>query len=54
MLALLLVTISLMVQGLTEYNFDDSAVIRMYWFIVGLAYVASDRFSAEAIKTVRS
>jgi Lipid A core - O-antigen ligase and related enzymes len=42
MLALLLVTISLIVQGLTEYNFDDSAVIRLYWFITGLVYAAKN------------
>lgn len=40
MLALLLITVSLNVQGLTEYNFDDSAVIRLYWFITGLLYIA--------------
>jgi len=36
-----LVTISLLVQGCTEYNFGDSAVIRMYWFILGLSYAGS-------------
>lgn len=51
MLALLLVTISLNVQGLTEYNFDDSAVIRMYWFITGLVYVADTLdFNVATIK----
>ena len=34
-----LVTISLLIQGLTEYNFGNSAVSRMYWFILGLSYV---------------
>ena len=37
-----IVTISLLVQGLTEYNFGNSAVIRMYWFILGLMYAASN------------
>jgi len=39
-LSLLLVTISFLVQGLTEYNFGHLPVIRMYWFIAGLTYVA--------------
>lgn len=34
-----LVTISFLIQGLTEYNFGNSAVSRMYWFILGLSYV---------------
>lgn len=38
MLAVFLITISLLQQGLTEYNFDDSAVIRLYWFIMGIAF----------------
>lgn len=38
-LVAVLVTISLLTQGLTEYNFGNSAVSRMYWFILGLAYV---------------
>ncbi|HEX2954931.1 MAG TPA: O-antigen ligase [Bacillota bacterium] len=37
-LAAFLATIALLLQGLTEYNFGDSAVIRMYWFILGLYY----------------
>lgn len=41
-LGVLLATISLLVQGLTEFNYGDSAVIRMFWFILGLA-VASSR-----------
>ncbi len=36
-LAVLLATVALLVQGLTEFNFGDSAVIRMYWFLLGLA-----------------
>lgn len=37
-LAAFVITISILTQGLTEFNFGDSAVIRMYWFILGLAY----------------
>jgi len=37
-LATFMVTLSLLIQGLTEFNFGNSAVIRMYWFILGLAY----------------
>lgn len=33
-------TFSILIQGLTEFNFGNSAVIRMYWFILGLAYVS--------------
>jgi len=39
-LSAFLVTVSLLTQGLTEFNFGNSAVIRMYWFILGLAYVS--------------
>lgn len=37
-MAVFLVTISLLLQGLTEYNVGNSAVIRMYWFLIGLGY----------------
>lgn len=36
-LGVFLATISLLLQGLTEFNFGDSAVIRMFWFLLGLA-----------------
>lgn len=39
-LVTLLFTISLMLQGFTECNFVDSAVIRMYWFLLGLMQAA--------------
>ncbi|MBP2654170.1 MAG: polymerase [Firmicutes bacterium] len=45
-MAAFLVTVSLLVQGMTEYNYGDSAVIRMYWFIIGLAY-AGKAISSE-------
>lgn len=37
-------TLTLLIQGLTEFNFGDSAVIRMYWFIVGLAYAEQFKY----------
>lgn len=37
--AVFLVTISLLVQGLTEFNFGNSGVIKMYWFILGLLLI---------------
>lgn len=33
-------TVSLLVQGFTQTNFVDSAVIRMYWFLLGLMQAA--------------
>jgi len=33
-----LITASLMLQGFTQYTFGDSAVIRMYWFVLGIMY----------------
>lgn len=36
-LAIFLVTISLLLQGFTEYNAGNSAVTRMYWFLLGLS-----------------
>lgn len=43
-----LVTLSLLIQGLTEFNFGNSAVSRMYWFILGLSYVGS-RLNSNAV-----
>lgn len=39
-LAVFLATLTLLLQGLTEFNYGDSAVIRMYWFLLGLAAIA--------------
>lgn len=39
-LAAFLFTLSLMIQGFTQCNFIDSAVIRMYWFLLGLMQAA--------------
>jgi O-antigen ligase len=36
-LGVFLTTVALLVQGLTEFNFGDSAVIRLYWFLLGIA-----------------
>lgn len=38
-LGVFLATVALLIQGFTEFNFGDSAVIRMYWFILGLAAI---------------
>jgi len=38
-LAVFLATIAFLIQGLTEFNFGDSTVIRMYWFLLGLAAI---------------
>lgn len=48
-LGVFLATIALLIQGLTEYNFGDSAVIRMFWFLLGLA-VANSRIGMGARK----
>ncbi|EGO62907.1 O-antigen ligase family protein [Acetonema longum] len=39
-LVIILVTITLFTQGLTEYNYGNSAVMRLYWMITGLAFVS--------------
>lgn len=39
--AVMLVTVSLLIQGVTEYNFGNSAVMRLYWFILGLSLYES-------------
>lgn len=30
-------TMGLLLQGLTEFNFGNAAVIRLYWLLVGVA-----------------
>ena len=30
-------TIGLLIQGLTEFNFGNSAVMKLYWFFMGLS-----------------
>ncbi|CUH94496.1 hypothetical protein P22_0562 [Propionispora sp. 2/2-37] len=39
-IGIFLVTVSLLLQGLTEYNAGNSAVTRMYWFLIGLSFSA--------------
>lgn len=39
-LGIALATLSLLLHGLTEYNFDDPQVMRLYWFLLGLSYVS--------------
>ena len=34
---LFFVTIGLLLQGLTEFNFGNAAVIRLYWLLAGVA-----------------
>lgn len=38
------VTVGLLMQGLTEFNFGNSAVTRLYWFIVGLMLVSGSMY----------
>lgn len=40
-LAIFLITICLLLQGLTEYNMRNPSVMRMYWFILGLSHSLS-------------
>lgn len=47
----LLFTCSLLIQGFTQANFVDSAVIRMYWFLLGLMQAA---YLIEESKHVQS
>ncbi|MCE5210287.1 MAG: O-antigen ligase family protein, partial [Deltaproteobacteria bacterium] len=47
-LAGLLVTVSFLIQGLTEYNYVHSALVRLYWFIFGICMVASCLHSDSA------
>lgn len=42
-LVTILVTVSLFTQGLTEYNYGNSAVMRLYWMITGLAFASLRR-----------
>ncbi|CVK19944.1 O-antigen ligase family protein [Sporomusa sphaeroides] len=39
------VTVGLLMQGLTEFNFGNSAVTRLYWFIVGLMLVSGSIYN---------
>ena len=43
-------TITLLIQGLTEFNFGDSAVIRMYWFILGIAQAEAYSLNPGTVK----
>lgn len=40
-LGIALASLSFILHGLTEYNFDDPQVMRLYWFLLGLSYVSS-------------
>jgi len=39
-LAMLLVTVGILGEGLTDHNFGQASIARLYWFILGLAYSA--------------
>lgn len=43
-------TISLLLQGLTEYNFGNSAVVKVYWFILGCLLVLTCKKNDESDK----
>ena len=40
-------TVCLLLQGFTEYNVGNSAVIKMYWFVLGLLVVLSEFYKKE-------
>ena len=40
-------TVCLLLQGFTEYNVGNSAVIKMYWLILGLLVVLSEFYKKE-------
>jgi len=37
-----LVTVSFLVQGLTEYNYVHAPLVRLYWFVFGVSMTASN------------
>lgn len=47
-LAGLLVTVSFLIQGMTEYNYAHAALVRLFWFILGICMAAS-RLSFENV-----
>jgi O-antigen ligase len=36
-----LVTVGFLIQGLTEYNYIHSVLVRLYWFVFGMSMIAS-------------
>ena len=46
----ILVTISFLLQGLTEYNYVHAVLARLYWFVLGISMVASQLNSDNAGK----
>lgn len=40
-------TVCLLLQGFTEYNVGNSAVIKMYWLVLGLLVVLSELYKKE-------
>lgn len=48
-LAICSVTITLLLQGLTEFNFGNSAVVKAYWLILGCLVVLAENADKENI-----
>lgn len=49
-LAALLVTVAILVQGLTDHNFQNPSIMRLYWFIIGIAFAAQIVWDCESYK----
>lgn len=53
-LAHLLITASLFIQGLTEFNYGNSGVIRLYWAITGIVWVATGLNQPSTTSEIKS
>lgn len=51
-LAGLLATLSFLIQGLTEYNYGNSAVMRLYWALIGTMYAFGNVSSRNSDYTI--
>lgn len=47
-LVALLVTIAILVQGLTDHNFENPSIMRLYWFIIGIAFASRKVWDYES------
>lgn len=43
-----LITIGVQIHGMTDCNFAEIAVMRLYWFIIGICYVAMNQSNSES------
>lgn len=43
-------TTALMLQGLTEYNFGNGAVMKIYWFVLACLIVLSREYNKETLE----